>query len=616
MNRGLLKSFALTGLIAALAGAMHAADVNVSRVISANTTWTADNTYFLSGYTFVVTPNGAGSPTVLTIEPGTVIKGRQKSGGGEAAALVVTRGARINADGTPTAPIIFTSELDTLNGNLGVDDANLWGGLVLLGNAQINSRANDAIVAAPIVDQIEGFSVASGETDYITFGGNDDADNSGTLRYVSIRHGGDVLGTANEINGLTLGGVGSGTTIEYIEVFANKDDGVEFFGGTVDVRYLVTAFGKDDGFDYDSGWRGRGQFWLTLGSESSEAQDKGGEWDGATAPLNALPLSDTRIYNATFIGNGAGGPNNTAINARDNASARVYNSVFVDYNKMFDLENDVQVDASGTPVPATTERIDFRNNIWWSHVGANNTAAGLNARPAGNNAAFTEAFFTDTAFNNQIADPKLVGISRTANAGLDPRPAATSPALTGAVSTVPADGWYVQTDYKGAFAPYAASWLEGWTKLSRDGYLKRVQAGLDQEFINISTRCLVGTGDNVAIAGFVIDGTSPKTVLIRAVGEKLGLPSPDGFGIPGALPDPVLTLKRGQLTLAMNDDWSTQGNSEEIAAAASAVFAFSLPVGGKDSSLLVTLEPGIYTAIASGKGDATGVAIVEVYAVD
>ena len=617
MNRGLLKSFALTGLIAALAGAVHAADVNAPRIINASTTWTADNTYFLSGYIFVVTPAGATSPTVLTIQPGTVIKGRQKVGGGEAAALVVTRGAQIQAAGTASSPIVFTSELDNLAGNLGPDDVQLWGGLVLLGRAQINSRANDAIVAAPVVDQIEGFSVAAGETDYITFGGNEDADNSGTLRYVSIRHGGDVLGTANEINGLTLGGVGSGTTIEYIEVFANKDDGVEFFGGSVDVRHLVTAFGKDDGFDYDSGWRGRGQFWFTIGGASTtESADKGGEWDGATAPLNALPLSNTAIYNATFIGNGAGGLNNTAINARDNASARVYNSVFVDYNKMLDLENDVQVDAAGTPVPATTDRIEFRNNVWWSHVAGNNTAAGLNARPTGNNAAFTEAFFTDTAFNNVIANPALAGISRTANAGLDPRPTAASPALTGAVSTVPNDGWYVKTDYKGAFAPYTATWMQGWTKLSREGYLRQIVAGLNQEFVNVSTRCFVGTGDQVAIPGFSIDGTSPKTVLVRVVGEKLGLPPPAGFGVAGTIADPILTLKRSGTTIATNDNWDEAENAVDVAAATAAVFAFSLPAGGKDAALLVTLDPGVYTAIAEGKDGATGVVLVEVYAVD
>lgn len=616
MTRNLLRTIALTGLISALAGATNAADVAVPRTITANTTWTADNVYFISGYTFVVTPAGAAAPTVLTIEPGTVIKGRQKAGGGEAAALVITRGAQIEAEGTAASPIIFTSELDTLDGNLGPDDTNLWGGLVMLGRAQINSRANDAVVAAPIVDQIEGFSVAAGETDYITFGGNDDTDNSGTLRYVSIRHGGDVLGTANEINGLTLGGVGSGTLIEFIEVFANKDDGIEFFGGTVDVRYAATVFGKDDGFDYDQGWRGRGQFWFTLGGASTqESADKGGEWDGATAPLNATPLGSATLYNLTFIGNGEGGLANTAVNIRDNGSAKVYNSVFVDFAKMLDIENDAQVDAAGAAIPATTDRIDFRNNVFWSHVPANNTAAGLNARTNGTNAAFTEAFFGDAAFANTIANPALGGISRTDNAGLDPRPAAGSPALSGAAG-VPADGWYVSTDYKGAFAPFAQTWLDGWTKLSRDGYLKAVAGGTAQKFSNVSSRCFVGTGDQAAIPGFVIEGTAAKTVLIRAVGPTLGLPAPNGFGLGGVLADPVLSLKRGGSTVRTNDDWSDADNAVEIAAAAARVGAFPTPVDSADAAILITLEPGVYTAIAEGKGGTTGIALVEVYGVD
>lgn len=617
MNRGLLKTFALTGMIAALAGSVQAADINVPRVINANTTWTADNTYFISGYTFVVTPGGAASPTVLTIEPGTVIKGREKGGGSEASTLVITAGAQINANGTASQPIIFTSELDTLNGNLGPDDSNLWGGLVVLGKASINSRADNAVVAAPVTDQIEGFSVAAGETAYITFGGTDDDDNSGVIRYVSIRHGGDVLGTANEINGLSLGGVGRGTTIEYVEIFANKDDGIEFFGGTVDVRYAVAAFGKDDGFDYDQGWRGRGQFWFTIGGASTaEAADKGGEWDGATAPLTATPAGGASVYNLTFVGNGPGGINNTALNIRDNAAAKAYNSIFVDFNKMIDLEDDAEVDAGGNGVVTTSAHIDLRNNIWWSHVAANNTAAGFNARPTGINAAFAQSLFTDTSFNNVIADPKLGGISRIANAGLDPRPKGDSPALTGAVSTVPNDGWYVQTGYKGAFAPYAQSWLQGWTKLSQDGYLKEVATGAAQKFTNVSARCFVGTGDNIAIPGFVIEGTQAKTVLIRAVGPTLALPAPDGFGLGGALVDPVLTLKRGDVTIASNDDWSDADNAEAVAAAATQVGAWTTPVGSHDAAILITLEPGVYTALAAGKDGGTGIAVVEVYGVE
>ncbi|HRE06701.1 MAG TPA: hypothetical protein PKX00_13900 [Opitutaceae bacterium] len=247
----------LLALALASAGPIFAATVTKTGKLSASETWTADNTYLLDGYVFVT-----GNST-LTIEPGTVIKAKVSTGGG-AAALVITRGSKINAAGTAAKPIIFTSELDNLNGNLGVSDTGLWGGLVILGRASINSRANGAVVAAPVEDQVEGFSVPAADVPLITFGGTDDADNSGVLRYLSVRHGGAVIGTANEINGVTLGGVGSGTTMEYIEVFANKDDGFEWFGGTVNARYLVAAFGNDDAFDMDQGFRGNLQFLFSI----------------------------------------------------------------------------------------------------------------------------------------------------------------------------------------------------------------------------------------------------------------------------------------------------------------------------------------------------------------
>jgi hypothetical protein len=608
MNRSLLSHLTLLGLAAALPLSASAADVDVARTITANTTWTSANTYFLSGYTFVV------APAVLTIEPGTVIKGREKGGGTEAAALVITRGAQIMAEGTPGEPIIFTSELDDLAGSLGPADTQLWGGLVVLGNASINSRADSAVVTAPVEDQVEGFAVTGAEVDYITFGGDEDADNSGVIRYVSIRHGGEVLGTANEINGLTLGGVGSGTTIDHIEVFANKDDGVEFFGGTVSLKYFVAAFGKDDGIDYDQGWRGGVQFAFVIGdANATEAMDKGGEWDGATAPLTATPLGNTTgIFNLTMVGNGPGGINNTAFNLRDNASGKVYNSVIVDYNKMIDLEDDVSVGAGGNEV-ATTTRIEFANNVWWSHVAANNNAAGFNARPAGINAAFTEAFFTTAAFGNTIANPLLVNLSRT-NAGLlDPRPAAGSPALTGPFTSVPNDGWYTQANYKGAFAPGAATWLQGWTKLSTEGYLANLTAGADQKFGNISTRCNVGTGDNVAIVGIIINGNDPKTVLIRAVGQPL---EDAPYNLTGVLQDPTLTVYSGQAVIAANDDWEDNANAQEIEDTSIALGIGLFPIDPSDAAVLVTLEPGAYTAIVNGAGGTTGIAIVEAYGVD
>ena len=199
--------------------------------INGDVTWTANNTYVLDGFVFVE------DGETLTIEPGTVIKG--KPGQAEnSSALIIAQGGKIYANGTPSKPIIFTAEADNLNGNLPLDTRGLWGGVIVLGKAGINTATG--------VGQIEGIPSTEPRGAY---GGNDDTDNSGVIRYVSIRYGGTDIGEGNEINGLTMAGVGSGTRIEYVEVFNNKDDGFEWFGGTVNCKYLVSAFNGDDAFD-------------------------------------------------------------------------------------------------------------------------------------------------------------------------------------------------------------------------------------------------------------------------------------------------------------------------------------------------------------------------------
>ena len=149
----------------------------------------------------------------------------------------MARGGKIYAQGTAEKPIIFTALSDDLSDatDLGQADKGLWGGLIVLGKSTLNSPSANAVDGV-ITDNIEGIPVTEPRGQ---FGGSDEGDDSGVIRYVSIRHGGSVIGADNKINGLTLGAVGPGTTIEYVEVFANKDDGIEFFGGTVNTRYMV-----------------------------------------------------------------------------------------------------------------------------------------------------------------------------------------------------------------------------------------------------------------------------------------------------------------------------------------------------------------------------------------
>jgi len=246
--------------------------------------WTNDNVYVLDGYVYLE----AGG--VLNIQAGTTIYGLESPTTSDAAsALIITRDAQIFAEGTANEPIIFTAEA-VFDGAIFPDETvvGLWGGLVILGNGT---------VARPgCTEFIEGIPNEP-RTEY--GGCTNDTESSGILRYVSIRHGGAELAPGSEINGLTLGGVGSGTEIDYVEIFANSDDGIEWFGGTVNVSHLISAFCGDDGTDYDQGWRGNGQYWLMIQGE--DAGGNGGEHDGAN-PDGQAPFSNPTIYNVIYFG--------------------------------------------------------------------------------------------------------------------------------------------------------------------------------------------------------------------------------------------------------------------------------------------------------------------------
>lgn len=223
--------------------------------ITSNTTWYADTVYQLGGRITVT------SGATLTIQPGTVIKGEAGTGS-NATALLVARGGKLMAEGTASLPIIFTSVADEItpemvaagnfaSPNLDPTVNGLWGGLIVLGNAKISPKPGTAGELLEV--QIEGIPTSDANGLY---GGNDDADNSGMIKYVSVRHGGTNIGSGNEINGITFGGVGSGTVVENIEIVANQDDGVEWFGGTVNAKNVVVWNAGDDGLDTDQSWGG------------------------------------------------------------------------------------------------------------------------------------------------------------------------------------------------------------------------------------------------------------------------------------------------------------------------------------------------------------------------
>ncbi|SHM42660.1 hypothetical protein SAMN04488057_101417 [Cyclobacterium lianum] len=263
-----------------------ATTIRIEENIEADAVWETGKAYILGGR--ITVTNGA----TLTIEPGVIVKGEAGSGP-NATALVIARGARINAAGEADQPIIFTSVADEIepgmvaSPNLDPDIEGLWGGLIVLGRAP-SSFAGDVSEV-----QIEG--IPPSDTNGL-YGGDDPEDDSGVLRYISIRHGGSNIGEGNEINGLTLGGVGSATVVENIEVVANQDDGIEWFGGTVSVTNAIIWNSGDDALDTDQAWAGTmDNFILLCGPNTDHAM----EVDGPEGSFNAAHT----LTNGTVVGN-------------------------------------------------------------------------------------------------------------------------------------------------------------------------------------------------------------------------------------------------------------------------------------------------------------------------
>jgi hypothetical protein len=288
----------------------------VSGGITENTTWTADKIYELANK--VVITDGV----TLTIEPGTIIKGRTGSGS-LATALLVARGGKILAEGTAVKPIIFTSIEDNIKiaqragSNLTKDDKDRWGGLIILGKAPISAENGDTET------QIEGIPA---EDSFGLYGGAIANDNSGVLRYVSIRHGGAEIGAGNEINGLTLGGVGSGTTIDHVEVYATLDDGVEFFGGTVNVSNLIVSYQGDDGVDIDQNYAGTVTNFMVM--HGGTDTDEGLEIDGPEGSTNTAGLFTLINGSVISLGGADGG---SPADLKSKAQGTIDNVVFSGY---------------------------------------------------------------------------------------------------------------------------------------------------------------------------------------------------------------------------------------------------------------------------------------------
>ena len=440
-------------------------------------TWSSDKIYELNGFVFV------NPGDTLNIEAGTEIQGRL-GGGADASALIVASGGVIQAEGTASDPIVFTS-VRAEEEELGRDDRGLWGGVILLGDAPTNNGSQVAV---------EGVPDNTGAR--ILYGGQNADHSIGTFTFVSIRHTGTQLGNGDEIQGLTLGGVGAGSTIEYVESYASADDGFEWFGGTVNTKYLITAYESDDAFDIDQGFRGSNQFWLAV--QGGNTAGRASEMDGAGSPEGATPYAESIVSNATYIGMGpsvsdvSGDANDPFIIHRDNNATSYHNSIFTGGRTNAGIQiEDLDGDEDAANRWAAGE-LEHQDNLWYNigpDFGDQTTfesliqlTTGDDGNPSGDRG---EAFRTNLAnylraeSNEIVTDSPLASITREGGNGaiqsFTPAPAnaatsgANKPSDFGAKSPGVNDSW-TAVDFRGAFGP-GADWKlsEGWAKITQDG---------------------------------------------------------------------------------------------------------------------------------------------------
>lgn len=393
-------------------------------------TWEKSKEYILEGLVFV------NDGQILTIKPGTVV--RFKSGQAEnASALVVSRGGKIIANGTESDPIIFTAEGDDLEGSITKESRGLWGGLIILGNAPINLNGGESSIEGIPLTEPRGI-----------FGGVDEEDDSGILRYVSIRHGGTNIGDGNEINGLTLGGTGSKTEIEYVEVISNEDDGIEIFGGAVNLKHIVVSGCGDDAFDYDLGWSGNGQFWLGL--QSNYLGDNLIEAGGGISPVDGFPNSLPQIFNITLIGNINSGIGSCAVFEK-NAGGTLANSVFL--NKPNGVSVEVTDHQHDSFYQWENGKLKVANNVF--HMVANSEPASV-FKLAGIYSGEMHKLWVDyfVSAKNEISDPAI---------NFESGVFVPEKKIKGDVFGYPSS-WFQIVDFKGAFGE--DNWIDGWTLIS------------------------------------------------------------------------------------------------------------------------------------------------------
>jgi hypothetical protein len=377
----------------------------------------------------------------ITIQKGTTIKGDNAS----KAILLIEPGAKIVAEGTADEPIVFTSQAAA-----GAKKAGDWGGLVLLGKAPVNFPGGTG--------NIEGIlkNVSTGTT----YGGSDPADSSGVLKYVRVEYAGIVLSQDNEVNGVTFGGVGSGTVVDYVQVRMALDDCFEFFGGTVNAKHLVCQRNQDDGFDFDNGYSGKLQFLVLQQDPVHVGEDNGIESDNDAQGSANVPLTNPQVYNVTLCGKNQD-PDNAQFGllVRKNSRGTFANMVVTGFESSLDIR-----DATGasllTPV-ASEPQLDIKSALFFNTRGAgvmDNVAyaeTGDAAPNKDNDQGFDEVAWI------KLTDKHNVVTSDPAVNCFDPTSPVFGPSasITSGAATPPSDGFFdASATYLGAFRDASDTW--------------------------------------------------------------------------------------------------------------------------------------------------------------
>ena len=383
------------------------------RFTSGTVTLTSDTYWLLRGAVFIQ------NTARLVVQPGTTVIGETATRG----TLVIDRGAQIIADGTRNAPIVFTSDQP-----VGQRARGDWGGLIINGRAPVNLPG--------------GLGIGEGDTG--VYGGTDPDDSSGVLRFVRVEFAGIEFSPDNELNGIAFQGVGRGTIVEHIQVSHNKDDGIEMFGGTVDIKRAVLTYIGDDSIDWTFGWSGRLQYAVV--QQRGDNADRGIEADNNANNNDLLPRSNPTIYNITLVGDRdttEGPESTTGITLREGTAGTIRNAIVYGFKG-----NGIQVSTSATLAQAASGALSVAHTLVFNNgTNLHSSTSGLQARAGG---------------TLIVADPELAApFSHTAPV-FRPRPG--SPALVRGFAVPPNDGFFEVARFMGALSDNVdEDWTLGWT---------------------------------------------------------------------------------------------------------------------------------------------------------